>query len=513
MFDPIAYLAKRPDLRNNWNADYEAQYGSIENYALADAAAWGDDQEKADIAAGSIKVPDGFQVTGTGTPADSTSIGTTLDPNGTPYEQELFKRIIDNYVNPDLAADAKRRKDAEGIVTDVNRSLDNAITVNNEVFGGVPNWNAYLQENPDIAAWAQSEVAAGRYPNVAAAAAKHYEAYGKAEGRKLPTQTRLDAENQNANAATAAMRASAAEAAATRLAALDQRKSELTAAIAAQQSDRTGALDAQTAQLRTALAQLETERTAALQGLNDARLAAAEGRVTGINQGLQSERDRIAAEQAAKGYVGGSAAQDAAMTRATIGARGAAAQAIGDAKVANATDSRSLGDEIAGARFSISGNDATERRGISDQASTGRFNLASELSTAKVGNASTLATDTQNATNLGAKMKSDYFDNDFSRRLQAALLPATVGTNKLQLLDAASTAGNSGLKRTLDALNWFGTSSTPPTTTPTNTVASTVGNSIGALGAGVASAGMNLASTAWNRNDWLKSFNPNPPTT
>jgi len=366
----------------------------------------------------------------------------TTGAGAVPLEQQLFNKIIQDYIGPDLTADAARRAEATQVVTDINRSLDTAVGINNRALDG----------------------------------------------------TRLREEQAMADETAARLAASAATAAQARLAALDQRKTEMTAALTRMQADRGGALDAQTEQLRGALATLETERKAALDQLNSARLAAAEGRVTAINQGLQSERDRIVAEQALQGFVGGSAMQDANLARATIGARSAAAQEIGGAKVANAGDSRALADEVANARFSITGNDATERRGIADETARGRFNLDDALSTARVANAGQLATEQQGARDTGTRMRTAYFDNDFTRSLTAALVPAQIGATRLGLIDIPGQVGQSGLTRTLNNLNWFSATPAMPTASPTTVSPSTVGRDLATLGAGIAGAGFNV----WN---------------
>lgn len=429
------------------------------------------------------------------------------DPSAIPLEQQLLQTVIENYGNPDMAADAGRRDEANRIVADVNRSLDGALRINDELVSGAFDSTGYLTANPDVAAWAQQAVAGGSFPDLAAAARHHYEAFGKAEGRQANFVTRLQQENQTADDTAARLAKSAADAAQTRLDALDQRKVEMTAALDRMQGDRSGALDAQTAQLRTALGQLEGERQAALKQLTDARLAAAEGLVTGINVGLESERDRLTAERAAQGYVGGSSMDTTNMLRATINARQAAAETVGSARVANAGDARALGDEIAGTRFNITGNDATARRGIAEDTAKGRFNLDDALSTSRVGVADQLATGQQTAADAGAKLRLAYFDNDLTRRQQASLVPATLGAQRLALLDAAGAAGQSGLTRTLNNLNWFASSATPPSTTPAFTAPSQVGNDIAALGAGLVRGGFSAANSA----GWENLFGKKTP--
>lgn len=412
-----------------------------------------------------------------------------------PAEQQIWNRVGDQYIAPGFADDAANKAAATGIVGGINRSLDDAIATNAQLTTGSFDAAGYLKLNPDVAAQIAKDVAAGYYPDMAAGAKAHYEKYGKAEGRYAPVVTRLQEENRNADDTAARLAASAAAAAQTRLAALDQRKVEMTAALEQSQADRSGALDKQTAQLREGLAQLETERKAALQQLTTARTAAAEGQVTGINQGLQAERDRITAANATQGYVGGSSMQDSALARATIGARQGAAQAMGSANVANASDSRALGDEIAGTRFGITGNDATSRRGIAEDTAAGRFNLADTLSGARVGVSDTLANQTQSATDAGTKMRATYFDNDFGRRLQAALTGANLGTTRLNLLDLPNQIGSANLNRSLGWMNNFAGTNAPPSSSAFLTTPSTVGADIAGLGTGLAKSGINIGNS------------------
>lgn len=53
--------------------------------------------------------------------------------------------------------------------------------------GAGPDWNAYLQNNPDILQEGQRVVASGEFPSLEAYAQNHYEKAGQSEGRQLPT--------------------------------------------------------------------------------------------------------------------------------------------------------------------------------------------------------------------------------------------------------------------------------------------------------------------------------------
>ncbi|MCW5548883.1 MAG: hypothetical protein KIT44_07955 [Opitutaceae bacterium] len=371
-----------------------------------------------------------------------------------PLEQALLDRVLSDYILPDLDRDQQRRAEAQGSLDRINRSIDEAILMNRGALDGTR-----LQEE-----YAMADDTAGR------------------------------------------LAASAAQEAADRLAVLDEQKAALEAALQQMSQDRTGALDGETAQLRAALGVLEQERGDALAQLEGARVAAAESRVAGINQGLEVERDRLAAADAMKGYVGGSSMQDAAMTRAAIGARQDAAIALGEANVANATDRRALGDEIARSRFDIEGRDASGRRSITDETAATRFNLATSDANNRMAIGDAGAAGRREASDLGTTMRAGYFDNDYLRRIEASLMPATLEGQRLSLQGVADEAGYSGLRRSLDTLNWWAGANNPPSARPFQETASQFGNDLAGLGAGITSAAMSYG----NANDWWKKPKAEP---
>jgi hypothetical protein len=520
VFSAALDVLAKPDQREAFNRDYG---GNMKPWLDSVIGWWSanghnvPDREKNYGAESKLIDAMGYQVNPAAVTATANAnpLGTLNpnDTNATSLEQVIANHIV-NYGNNDIAGDAARRAQAQSIADTTNRSIDDALRVNGELTGTTFDSQGYLRANPDVAAWAQKVVSEGQYPDLATAAKAHYDMFGRSEGRNAPTVTRLQLENQMADDTSGRLASAAQAAATTRLAALDQRKTEMTAALERMQGDRSGALDKETAQLREGLAQLETERTAALQQLNTARLSAAEGQVTGINQGLQSERDRLTAQNAEQGFIGGSSMQDAALARATIGARQGAAQAIGTAKVTNASDTRGLRDEIAGQRFGITGNDATTRYGIAEDANKGRFNLADSLSNSRLGVANTLASDTQGATDAGTKMRLGYFDNDFNRRLSSALLPIQLNSGRLSLVDAAGQIGQAGLTRTLNNLNWLAApGTTPPTATPTTVTAPGTGADIAGLGAGLTRAGFNIGNSVGWGNLFPSRAGVGPATT
>lgn len=182
---------------------------------------------------------------------------------------------------------------------------------------------------------------------------------GAATGRTAAQQAALEAE-------LATLRGLNTTEAAARRAALEQEIAQLRTATGEQGAARAAALEAEIAGL-----------TAAQEPLAATRIDTAESLATGINLGLEGERDRLTAQGARRGYIGGSSFEDAALARAAIGARQGAAQVLASAKEANAmdtrsiqgraaTEGRSLADELARNYFNVSGRAAAEGRGLAD---------------------------------------------------------------------------------------------------------------------------------------------------
>lgn len=178
-----------------------------------------------------------------------------------------------------------------------------------------------------------------------------------------------------------------------------QNGQEIDAAIKARNNERIAAIDAQTAQLGQAITTLDSSRNSALdtqaaaQGqaldsysasllqaldpvaterLNSARVLA-----SSINQGAETAKDNLVAQQAAQGYVGGSSMDTAAIARAGLDARQQAAQAMGNARFTNATDKQGVANTVSKERFSLDNATAQDRRGIADSTSQARFDLSS----------------------------------------------------------------------------------------------------------------------------------------
>lgn len=220
--------------------------------------------------------------------------------------------------------------------------------------------------------------------------------------------------------------------------------------------------------LRDALDKMDKQRRDALAPLLAARTNEAETAVAAVNQGLESERDRLTAEQAMQGFYGGSSMDDASQVRATIAARQAAAQLLGQAGVANATDTRGIGDDTARSGFDISGRQAA---GV------------------------------KNATDTETNMRQGYFDNDYTRRLDAALRVPGLESSRFGAMTAADSMRNTGLNRSLGLLDWFSGGSAPPSSQPYYQQPSQSGSDLAGLGTGIFQGAINVG----NANKWWQT--------
>ena len=192
--------------------------------------------------------------------------------------------------------------------------------------------------------------------------------------------------------------------------------------------------------------------------------------------------------------------EDTALARAAIGARTDAARTMGGARIANATDNRSIGNDIAQGRFSITGRDATERRGIGDQLATGRFNLADAISQGRLGVENTKIGEIQGAENWGTGARGTLFDQNFTRANNAATNLTNLNKGRLDLLGIPGRIGNEGFNRSLNMLNWIVPGSTPPPTSTASTfTAGTSGANTAAAGAGLAGAGLSVFNSILNK--------------
>ena len=222
-----------------------------------------------------------------------------------------------------------------------------------------------------------------------------------------------------------------------------------------------GTADQAAASKNTALQQAIDQLTGAQAPVSAARTQAAQDAITGVNLGLEGTRDQLTAERAAQGYVGGSTMDDAALARATIGARQQGAALLGDANLQNATDTRSIGTFGANQGYSIAGSLADQRQALTNA--------------------------------------------DYGRSLQAALSLPQLQNSYTTTLANDSGFGNTGLLQTQNALNWWAAPATAPTANFVAQQPSNSGNQISALGTNLLGAGISIG----NANNWWQTPNTN----
>ncbi len=228
---------------------------------------------------------------------------------------------------------------------------------------------------------------------------------------------------------------------------------------------------AQQGNLQTEIAGLN----AAQDPLNAARVAAAQTQASTINQGLQTTEDQLAAQNAAKGYTGTSSMEDAALLRATIGARQQAAGALSGANVTNATDTA----------------------GIAAQGATGQNTIANALATAN-----------QNAANTTAQGKATYYDANTQAALAAALQSPQLDTGLATSTATLNGLRTQGLNNALNTLSWWNTGTTQPNISYAPVTASQSGSDISALGSALLGGSMKVGSA----NNWWSTPSTGPST-
>jgi hypothetical protein len=307
----------------------------------------------------------------------------------------------------------------------------------------------------------------------------------------------------------------------SRRAALATEIAALDAAAQKAATSRTGALDAETAAL-----------LAAQDPVSRSRLDTANALASGVNLGLEGERDRLTAQRARQGYLGSSTFSDAAMGRAAIGARQQAAQVMGGARQLNAedlrtinaraaTEGRGIADWLTGAGLDIAGRSATGTRGIADdltsqtlgitgQGAADTRTLADLLASGTGTLQGNLATQQQGARDATTRAQQGYFDNAYTRLMGSLLTRPDLAGNLTRTLGGIEDYGTSGANRALNTLNWWATNQgTPPTPGYTPAVVNTTGNDIAGLGANLFGAGLNYA----NAQNWWQPRTTTTTTT
>lgn len=603
------YFAKHPDQQQVFERDYG---GDIGGWLNAFTAWW--DENGGSVGDLSPYADELGLLNNLG--FDNNAQASAGGPNSTPIEQGLYNTVAPSLI-ADVNQDANRRNIATALGQQVVAGGAAASDVLNRTQGGHFDGQTYLNQNPDVAAEYQRQLATNPTLNIDTFAEQHYLQNGQREGRQpayiqspqlaqdfnnaaTTTAANISASNAafatNAAAlgqATAALQQNLTGALAQRAGALTQQiatltqnldqldatqRQALTQSIAAQQADLEQSIASQKQALQTQLAALGGAATAEAQakraslqqeiaGLNaaqapvaQARLMAADLQATSINVGLERTKDQLTADQAAQGYVGGSTIGDSALARATVDARQRAAEAMGTAQLANATDTRDIGvrgatgertiaDALAGANrdigtlgansgFTLDTAGAVGRQRLGDLGATGaqtltnqtalsragigaqganttfqdqvfgadqQRSLADALATGTYGLTATNAANTLAANQQGNAARASYYDNNFARTLNGAIGLTQIPTNVASSLTALDNYGTSGLARTQGLLGWWNTNPNPAPTPGALAVSpSTAGNATSALGAGIFGTALNVGAA----NNWWRTPTP-----
>lgn len=547
------------------------------------------------------------------------------DPEGTgevPIEQGLYD-MSQERILADIERDEERRTMANALSNDLRSAYGNAQATVRTAMGPSLDAEQYFSANPDLAKaysqsggmWGNEQLSAQQW------AERHYNTYGKNEPRQgVAFTSQLQREYGNADRTADSIVGNAQQSATSQLGAIQEYASSMRQNLSGELQQRATALEAMVADLNANLDSYDANQRAAieaqiaelgdsletsideqranlsteLQGLQgavdaegvarkaalaeeigklnaaqapvaDARMTAANNAATAVNLGLERTRDQLTSQEAAQGYVGGSSAGAANLARAAIGARQNAAGIMGQARLANATDTRdvatreategrSIADAIAAGTRGVTERGATGNRSLSDALATGqqdirdygstsRYGLTSKVNEGRlgIGNAraetsyadslygaaegrkigdttaggvldvnTNLATQTQGARDNAAIAKSGYFDNDYTRRLGLAMTVPSMTSGLTDALTGLDNYANSGLGRSLNTLNWWSTGGTPTSPGYVPVEPSQSGNNLAQLGAGIFSAGGSLATAGVGRWNQPKTTTTSP---
>lgn len=404
-FNPTEYLARRADLVANWDSDpgYANVYGTIENYALADAAAWGTPEEKAQIQAMDIVAPPGQTLE----PGPNQAPGTnnnqpiSLEPNTTtgPAERQLWDLVSPRAVD-DIVADSTVR---QPIADAANKTIEGAIGtfngLNNQLIPQL-DFQKYLADNPDVAQSYEANkgpdgfaMVNGQRMNPQQFAQYHYDTYGKAEMRPASfVSQRLTDENKATSSyindlisaanqrdatqreATAAGRSALDQATANRV---DTMNAGTNAARVSLQRDLNNQVDAQRAATATARAGLDAATEAAL----NERYAGTDVATGKLNEALTSQyaaqragttqatAERNAALQAQLAARRAAIDQEAADLEGVVGEEADARRA---ALAKNRAELDAAQNTYSGARLSNLNNEIQALRGVAGESAAAR---------------------------------------------------------------------------------------------------------------------------------------------
>ena len=453
-----------------------------------------------------------------------------------PYEQQFFETTR-KYVEDDLARDAQRRQEADQILSNYQPSLDASrqlvtdLTARSDsTRGPLYSGSRMLEQEQN----ASNQAFGQQLTNMGEQAGTRLGALSDELSAK---QSYLDQQIATLGQGLATLNEDQKAALATEVsakrAALEQELSTLGTAVTKQDADRRAALETQLGELNIA------------QDLVDkSRIEGARMQGTAINLGAQAEQDRIRADMAQQGFVGGSSGTDMALGRSLIQARQGAAQAVADAGLTNALDRQGImkygadtrfgiADNTAGMNFDLSKYGAGETRGLGDYSaeesrtlantdSQARFKLTDfgagqqrELSNYGAGErrglANFVADETRGIKDAGTQRDLDYFDRDVARRIAALSLPAGAISQEFQIRNTADSYAQSGLNRAQNNLNWFniGTSQAPNTVTNPTQPNTAWGYAFQNLGAGIAGAATDFGLAKMYQSGGAPKKDPN----
>lgn len=420
-FNIQAYLAARPDLATNYVSDpaNEQQWGSLANYALADAAANGGPQITQLIQAGSITLPDGATISNNSNGVPNINVGTsaladtTLLPsmgysqqagvgeNNIPLEQGLLQSalpIINNSLNQSQSLVDQTNK----LTDQTNQAYGNLGSQLQQAVAGFDG-NAYVKANPDAAAAWQAYQQGGGTQDINAWAQGFYQQKGNAEGEKATyTSSLLQAEQGNAATVLAQQTQAAQTAASGNLNALINATSSL-------QSNLQGALGQQATALAQNLQQLQanagqygTAASAALTQQINQQVQNLQTSIASQKQNLQTEIQQLQGANTAESQ------QQLAALQTELGQLNAAEAPVAAARTQAAqlqVTAVNLGLQQQQAQIKVqnAANGYTGSGTMENQALARAAIGAQQQGAAAVGNASLLnAQDTQTIANQGA---------------------------------------------------------------------------------------------------------------
>ena len=483
----------------------------------------------------------------------------TTDTDNLPIEQGILQTALPGLMG-DIEGDAARRTLVDTLSKQATQDYDLARTALSPEENARRLLEEYAQADKTAGAIGTSADQAAAQQLAAFQAsieAMKGNLTGELAAKAEALQQQIAAFTANLNTFDAVQKAALAEQIAANQQNLEQSVAARQQALAAEAQSLRTAVDAQSVARRAALQAEIDSLTAAQLPMSQARLDSANALTTAVNLGLEATNDALTAQRAKQGYIGSSSFSDANLARAAIAARQQGAQAMGGAREANAadlraiqargaTEGRGIADELAGGNLSIAGREAEGTRSLADilaegqrtigdtgaagtaaiKASTGASQkgigdtgaaqsyqdkvvgsneLQALLDTLAKGNATIAgqsAVAQQGARDQGTMAKQGYFDNAYTRGQGALLSRPGLSTNLAGTLTSLGNYGQSGLNRSLGALNWWaGNQGTPPTIGTTPAVVDNSGNDIAGLGAGLLGSALNIGNS---KNWWAK---------